>query len=169
MTAQSNILTIEQKPDRTSNPMSFASILGPSNSEPSPPTQSEPKLARKASTSEQDPAAKSWNEERTPTLPPKSMDGINGINGIVKAPESLPEPKPVQEPRIPAKPRKMLTAAETDKITKALAKIDDTPLSDVETGSFDHEHARHEQRTKKRARYLAETDGNQRKVRDTQY
>ncbi len=144
--------------------MSFASILGPSNGETSPPKQPEQKTARRPSISEHIPVTKVLKEESTPTQPPRSVDGINGINGIVKVPEPLQVSEPVQEPEIPAKPRKMLTAAETEKVTTALARIDDTPLSDIETGDFDVERERYTQRNKKRSRHLTESDGNQRKV-----
>ncbi|RMZ86182.1 hypothetical protein DV737_g280, partial [Chaetothyriales sp. CBS 132003] len=133
----------KEKSDRTSNPMSFASILGPSNNEPSPSKPAEAKAVAKAAPAERAAVSRPWEEEKTAT-------------------QTAPAPR---RALAAAKPRRTATAAEAEKIATALAAIDDSPLTDVPAAKFDHERAMFERRSKKRARRLAETDGNQRKRR----
>ena len=154
-----------QKPDRASNPMSFASILGPSNNEPSPPKPSEPKLMSKIST-EPAPVQKQ-NPVESAVHQHDVFAATNGINGF-KPPEISPtlqvSPlKPVQPP----KPRKVLSKSEIERVSKELLTIEDTTFSDAETGDFEQQRQLYREKTKKRARQVEDVEGHKRKRRRT--
>lgn len=156
--------SIPQKPDRANNPMSFASILGPSNNEPSA------KIA-------------DVRPPRLPTPPPKPVVENNPLSErsmmakvpAVGAPRPLTngEAKPERKWRswdaarkmaVPSKPRKLLTEREAEKILKALTIIDEGPLSDAEDGDFLADKERFKQRSRKRAAEVAEDELRKRKV-----
>jgi hypothetical protein len=150
--------------------MSFDSILGPSHSDPVPPKQIEQPAVKQPSTPSYPTIAKPWSEHQSPPQSRNQVDdpvlinGVNGVNGVRKTLPAVPDSKPVLQSQILAKPRKMLTQAETQKITTALAKLDDATLSDVDTGKFDFERTKYDQRGKKRARDLVQSGQTQRKV-----
>ena len=154
-----------QKPDRTSNPMSFASILGPSNNEPSPPKPSEPKIEKKTSISSTPLPAPSQQENSLPQQANADLGITNGVNGTNIPVFDLIEPKPLPKPAPPPKPRKVLSRSEVERVSKELIKIDETPFSDTERGGFEEERQMYRERTKKRARQVEDVEAQKRKVR----
>lgn len=147
--------------------MSFASILGPSNNEPAPkPVESKPP---RLLTPPPKPVVESKKVlEKSPVSKQPLFDSSRPLtNGDVK-----PQPKAdtIQVARkfnAPAKPRKDLTEREADKILKALAAIEDGPLSDVEDLGFYEHKERYKQRSRKRAAEVEEAELRKRKVSDT--
>lgn len=142
--------------------MSFASILGPSNNEPSPPKQPEPKLAKTFS-SPSKPAPAAPADQDAISLKPK-VELINGINGVKEFRTNDGIPKEPLKPVHPPKPRKVLSKSEAERITTAMLKLDDTVFSDPETGDFDQQHQRYRERSRKRARQLEDVEGRKRKA-----
>lgn len=61
-------------------------------------------------------------------------------------------------------PRKTLTGPENDKVIKAMAEIDEAPLSDVEGPGFEETKENYQQRRHKRAREQDEMEESKRKV-----
>ncbi|RMD42506.1 hypothetical protein DV735_g2614, partial [Chaetothyriales sp. CBS 134920] len=155
----------KEKSDRTSNPMSFASILGPSNNEPSPPKPVEAKLVAKPASAERTPLSRPWEVEETARLEPRQAEGASSVNGVNGFSTMSAVNGTSSTNGTNAIPRRTATASETEKITKALAAIDDSPLTEVTLSEFDHERSLFERSSKKRVRQLAEVDGNQRKRR----
>ncbi|KIW97294.1 uncharacterized protein Z519_02686 [Cladophialophora bantiana CBS 173.52] len=163
----------KDKPDRASNPMSFASILGPSNNEPSPKI-SEAKLPpqRPATPPPPPPLSKEpfVESKPAPEKPPVTRMPEVGANqtlgnGITK---SQPKAEAVHASKkyvAPPRPRKILTEGEADKILKALAVIDDTSFSDAEDASWFEHKERYKQRTRKRAADVYEVELHKRKRR----
>jgi hypothetical protein len=85
------------------------------------------------------------------------------INGNVE--EQAIEPAPLQVAvAAPAKPRKMLTDREADKILKAIAKIEDADYSDVEATGFQEQKELFKHRSQKRAAAVEEGELHKRKV-----
>ncbi|RMZ83672.1 hypothetical protein DV738_g1011, partial [Chaetothyriales sp. CBS 135597] len=152
----------KEKSDRTSNPMSFASILGPPNNEPSPPKPAEAKLVSKPLSAERLSLSRPWEVEEAPRVEPRRTEAVSGVNGVngVSGVSGVNGNSSTN-----AKPRRTATAAEMEKISKALATIDDSPLTEVAPSKFDHERSLFERSSRKRVRQLAEVDGNQRKRR----
>lgn len=66
-------------------------------------------------------------------------------------------------PTLP-KPRRILTPRENEKVSKALALIDETVFSDVETTGFDVEREQYNEKSKKRALEVDELEARKRKV-----
>ena len=64
----------------------------------------------------------------------------------------------------PPKPRKMLTARENEKVSKALADIDEAVFSDIDTLGFDIERKRYLAKSRKRALEVDEVEMLKRKV-----
>ncbi len=165
-TPEEHINQLSQKPDRASNPMSFASILGPSNNEPAPKPV-ETRLPR------------------PPTPPPKPVTETENLledSSVIKQQEAdtpkqltngdMPEQTKTDMVQIvtryvaPAKPRKILTELEADKILKALNQMEEGPQSDVEGegAGFYEQKERYKQRSRKRAAEISETELRKRKV-----
>lgn len=148
-----------QKADRASHPMSFASILGPSNHEPSPklaePPNSLPPSKPHTSVEGDQP---SKVELHAPD------DGLVGLNGAIKSDVRMHDAPAFVETLIPAKPRKTLTSRESEKVMRALADMDDASFSDVDTVGFYEQKERFKQRSRKRAADLAEVEADKHKV-----
>jgi chromatin-remodeling ATPase INO80 len=151
-----------QKSDRTSNPMSFASILGPSNNEPSPPKQAEPKLARRTSTPSKPIPQAPADRDTAHAIPKTEM--ANGVNGIKQSRIHDMPPREPPRPMHPPKPRKMLSKSEIGRITAAMLTLDDAALSDVDTGDFAIQRQQYRERGRKRARQVEDIEGRKRKV-----
>jgi chromatin-remodeling ATPase INO80 len=154
-----------QKPDRTSNPMSFASILGPSNNESSP-TKQEPELVRKLSTPSK---TLPLQEHQDQEMEQPQSDGfvtMNGVNGV--KPSILNDDGTasvlVAKPELPPKPRKVLSKSESDRVFREMATIEDTAFSDTEAGDFEQQHQLYREKTKKRARQVGDLQEHKRKV-----
>jgi hypothetical protein len=145
--------------------MSFASILSSSNQETAPLRDSDSKL----------------NPRKTSLGRKLSSDGMEDMTGI---PENYPQPVTTSKPiingvstavandesknHIPippeVKPRTKLTSSENERVMKALASIDATDYSDVETPGFSDARERYMQRSKKRAHEAEQMEANKRKV-----
>lgn len=105
------------------------------------------------------PTAVKLPEIESPPPPPLT-------NGEAKA-QPKPEPKSSSKKHaVPPKPRKILTEKEADKILKALAMIDEGPLSDVDDGSFYEQKEQYKQKSRKRAADIGEAELQKRKVSD---
>ena len=147
--------------------MSFASILGPSNNEPSPPKQSEPTDVTKAPITSKPFPPQVQQETSMPQQQGTGFGSTNGINGAGAillngiGPISPPKPMP------PPKPRTALSKNETERVSKELAKIEDAVLSDPETGDFEEQRQLYRERTSKRARQVEDVERQKRKRRRT--
>ena len=144
--------------------MSFASILGPPNNEPSPKF-SETKLPRPAT-----PPPKAVVESKllpekhdAPRLP-EIDSSCHLVNGEAKSQRKAEVVHHRIKHSVPAKPRKVLTDMEADKILKALAIIDDATFSDVEEVGFYEHKERFKQRSRKRAADVCQSELRKRKV-----
>ena len=159
------LIQILQKQDRTSNPMSFASILGPSNNEPSPPKQPEPESVRIPSI----PSKLLPPQQETSISQPLSAEHTipNGINGIMAPVPTKDEPMSPLRPVPPPKPRKVLSKSEEERISKELVKIEETSFSDPETGDYEEQRQLYREKTKKRARQVEDVELQKRKRRRT--
>lgn len=151
--------------------MSFASILGPSNNEPSPKISEAKQLPPRPAT----PPAKPFVETRP--LPEKpfapKLPEIGSIQSFVNG-DIKPQPKmeTVQVPRKyvpPPPPRVKPTQEEVEKISSALNTIDVTNFSDVESPGWSEHMQRYKQRIKKRAADVNEGEVHKRKVSDRFY
>lgn len=156
--------TLPQKPDRTSNPMSFASILGPSNNEPSP-KPSESKLPR-PSTPPPKPVMdtkKAVDKHESRRLASMDTNGT-ATNGYAEVPSKLAFNVPTQRDYVaPSKPRKMATDGEADRILKALALIDETTYHDTDVGFHEFKEL-FKQRSRKRKADVEESESRKKKV-----
>ncbi|OAP61220.1 hypothetical protein AYL99_03421 [Fonsecaea erecta] len=161
----------KDKPDRASNPMSFASILGPSNNEPSPKiTEAKLPPARPATPPppvlpkhiiESKPVP-----ERSPVPKVPEMSAIQPFtNGHTKSQTKADAGHAPKKYLAPPRPRKILTEGEADKILKALAIIDETSFSDAEDASWSEHKERYRQRIRKRAADVYEGELHKRKRR----
>lgn len=157
-----------QKPDRASNPMSFASILGPSHHEPTSKV-ADGKPSRPATP----PPAKSVLESKpVPEEPlvaklPDLGQPRHVLNGEAKL-QSRADSLHFQRKIVaPSKPRTILTEREAEKILKALSSIEEGPLSDVEDGGLLEQKGRYKQRSRKRAADVAESELHKRKVSES--
>ena len=90
---------------------------------------------------------------------------MNGVNGTSVPIFDMIEPKPHPKPAPPPKPRKVLSRSEIERVSKELSKIEETPLSDTETGGFEEQRQMYRERTKKRARQVEDVEAQKRKVR----
>ncbi|EHY57140.1 putative DNA helicase ino80 [Exophiala dermatitidis] len=156
----------KDKPDRASNPMSFASILGPSHHEPTSKV-ADGKPSRPATP----PPAKSVLESKpVPEEPlvaklPDLGQPRHVLNGEAKL-QSRADSLHFQRKIVaPSKPRTILTEREAEKILKALSSIEEGPLSDVEDGGLLEQKGRYKQRSRKRAADVAESELHKRKRR----
>ncbi|KAI1612220.1 adenosinetriphosphatase [Exophiala viscosa] len=155
----------KEKPDRASNPMSFASILGPSNNEPaSKPVESKPPGPI---TPPPKPVGESKiSPEESLVVKQPSFDSSQPLtNGDVKPAAKADTVQVARKFDAPAKPRTMLTEREADKVLKALAGVDDSQLSDVEEVGFYEHKERYKQRSRKRAAEVGEAELRKRKRR----
>src|SRR2546423_12221086 len=140
--------------------MSFASILSePATSIRTPPmAPSVPKNPRKPPTSQKPSPAKIDNAKDPTQKREASVAANYGISsGLMRAngyPPALP------------KPRRILTPRENERVSKALALIDETVFSDVETAGFDVEREQYNEKSKKRALEVSELEARKRKVRE---
>lgn len=160
------LIAATQKPNRANDPMSFANIL----SEPAAQARHQDhssaaaRLSRKASTPRKSSPVKAENSKlffdphRHPSITPAApvheapsplIEGTLQVNGYKAS---------------PPKPRRALTVRENEKVTKALAQIDDAALSDVDESIFVGEKERYMQKCKKRALEVDEVETTKRKV-----
>ena len=141
--------------------MSFASILSEPATTIRTPTMapSVPKASRKTSASQKtspmnvDSAEDAAQERETSVVAAYGGSDVPAglsiqMNGYTPAP----------------KPRKVLTAQENDKVSTALALIDEAVFSDVETSGFDAEKGQYLEKSKKRALEVGELETRKRKV-----
>jgi hypothetical protein len=138
--------------------MSFASILSePATSIQTPAVApSAPKNPRKPSTSQKASPTKTENAKD----PAQKRDALLGAtygtsSGMLQAngyPSALP------------KLRRILTPRENERVSKALALIDETAFSDVETTGFAAEKEQYSEKSKKRALEVGELEARKRKV-----
>ena len=136
--------------------MSFASILSEpaTNVTPSAPKSSKkPSMSRKFSPVEVGIEKDAAQKRETSVIPVSEAPGFatghsKRMNGYIPTP----------------KPRKILTARENEKVSKALALIDEAVFSDVETAGFDAEEMQYLERSKKRALEVGEVEARKRKV-----
>lgn len=145
--------------------MSFASILGPSNNEPSPKI-SQAKLPR-PSTPPPKPVVgtrKSVEKHEPKRVPFMNTNGTASTNGFTEAPSkpafSVPTPG---EHIAPSKPRKMATDGEADRILKALALIDETTYHDTDAGFYEFKEL-FQRRTQKRKAAVEESESRKKRV-----
>jgi hypothetical protein len=140
--------------------MSFASILGPSNSDPAPkPVEKEPLQA---------PAAPKFEPSLQPPVLPMEPKMVMQVappvtNGAVPKSPVLEEMVHKELPLV-VNPRKKLTNDESDKIQKALADIEDASYSDVDVVGFYDCKLRYVDKGKKRIREQEASESKQKKV-----
>jgi chromatin-remodeling ATPase INO80 len=154
--------------------MSFASILGPSNNEPSPPKPAEAVPAKPPTPimTSQPPIV--MEEAQLPPMEQSAqvsdpvvngVNGANGANGTVKT-QAVEEPiLPNLLPAAPAKPRRIPTSKESAKISRAYDAIADD--ADVAAKPSVQERKLYRQRVEKRKQTLSAKDGGLRKRRRT--
>jgi len=138
--------------------MSFASILSePATSIQTPPmAPSVPKNLRKLPTSQKASPAKIENAKDPAQKREASAAATYGISSGLMHANGYP-------PALP-KPRRILTPRENERVSKALALIDETVFSDVETTGFDMEREQYNEKSKKRALEVSELEARKRKV-----
>ena len=144
--------------------MSFASILGPSNNEPSPKLSEAKQTPTKVAT----PQSKPCTESKVVAEQPAKVSDLNLSrsfgNGDVK-PRSNMETVPVAKKYEPPPPPRMrATNEELEKISKALNAIDETSFSDVEDAGWDEHMQRYKQRSRRGAAAVHESELHKRKV-----
>jgi hypothetical protein len=159
-----------QKPERSSNPMSFASILGPSNNEPSPKVaevkQAPPPPVQLASP----PATKTVAQPKlTPEKPAVSKSSEPVSSRSLENGDGRPTSKagPGQAPKrnaLPPQPRMKATVAEGDRIVAAINNIEVTEFSDVENDGWTEQMERYKNRSRKRAAEVHDSELQKRKV-----
>ena len=153
-----------QRPERSSNPMSFASILGPSNNEPSPRLSEAKQPPPRPAT----PPSKLVEESKPlPDVTPKQTE-IGSIqlfvNGDLK-PQPRKESVQVQRKRAPTPPpRTKGTKEELEKISQALNAVDEITFSDVEDPGWAEQMQHYKQRSRKRAAVIHDGESHKRKV-----
>jgi hypothetical protein len=142
--------------------MSFASILSePATSIRTPTmTSSVPKGPRKPPASQKVSPAKTENAKDPAQKREPSVAATYGTSGGLIHANGYP-------PALP-KPRRILTPRENERVSKALALIDETVFSDVETTGFDVEREQYNEKSKKRALEVGELEARKRKVCKTQ-
>ena len=118
-----------------------------------------PKPSRKPSTSHISSPAKDDNAKDAIQKRETSVVAASGASDLATGPSThtngyIPIPKP----------RKILTAQENERVSKALASIDDAVFSDVETLGFDAEKKQYLEKSKKRALEVGEAETRKRKV-----
>ncbi|KAK5076554.1 putative DNA helicase ino80 [Lithohypha guttulata] len=150
------------KPDRISNPMSFASILSSNNHEPSPPKQSPAQIPRPLPPPQS--PIKLEHPMETNSAMPTMASPTYRTNGFV--PNIGPEPAQLRvEPTIPDKPRYVMTKAEKEKFAAAISSIDEAEFSDEDAPGFYEYKLRYIERTKKRARDVDIHEGSKKRKR----
>ena len=152
------------RPVRKSDPMSFASILSSSNQDTVPRTSAVTNGLSKIVTQPEVHHLKSETTEAR-------LDFLKSDNPKVSAGILMPAKHeaatngPVYEaPKPVLLPRKTLTGPENEKVIKAMAQIEEAPLSDTEGPGFDEAREKYEQRRRKRGREHDEIEESKRKV-----
>jgi DNA helicase INO80 len=140
--------------------MSFASILSDPAADIRAPTVASlvPKNVRKLSTSQRPSPTKAESLKDAPQKRETSMT-IYGTFDAAAGPLNTNGYTPSNP-----KPRRVLTARENDKVSKALASIDESGFSDVENPGFDAEEEKYVEKSKKRALAVDEVEARKRKV-----
>jgi hypothetical protein len=142
--------------------MSFASILSEPATDIRTPTvtPSVPKNPRKPLTSQKPSPSNVENVKDTAERREASTVATYGTSNPAAGPSVHTNGYPPTYP----KPRRVLTTRENDKVSKALASIDEAMFSDVETLAFDAEEQRYMEKSKKRALAVDEVETRKRKV-----
>jgi DNA helicase INO80 len=142
--------------------MSFASILSEPATDIRTPTvaPSVPKNPRKQSTSQRPSPAKVEIMKDTAQKREAPTVATYGTSDLATGPLVYTNG---YTPAYP-KPRIILTARENEKVSKALASIDEAGFSDVETTGFDVEKEQYIEKSKKRALEVGEVEARKRKV-----
>jgi DNA helicase INO80 len=145
--------------------MSFASILSEPAADIRTPTvaPSIPKNARKPSTSQRPSPTKVDSLKDASQKRETSIMTTYGTSDAGAGPFNTNGYTP-NDP----KPRRVLTARENEKVSKALALIDETDFSDVENPGFDAEEEKYIEKSKKRALAVDEVEARKRKVCEKQ-
>ena len=146
--------------------MSFDSILGPSNHEPTSSKLADPMPLGKTAVTPKALPPKIWTDQEVAQKIEPQETG-QGINGTPLAAQTIPDQKQAPVTPMPSKPRKVLSSSEHERVSKALAAIEDLDPHEVYTAGFETEHEQYLQRSKKRARQVVEVEGNKRKRRRT--
>ena len=139
--------------------MSFASILSEPATSIRTPTMapSAPKNSRKPPTSQKISSTKIENAKDAAQKREASVATTYGTSSAPIHANGYP-------PALP-KPRRILTPRENERVSKALASIDETVFSDVETTGFEVEREQYYEKSKKRALEVGELEARKRKVR----
>lgn len=145
--------------------MSFASILSEPTANICPPTvaPSIPKNPRKPSSSQRPSPTKVDSLKDASQKRETSIMTTYGTSDAGAGPLNTNGYTP-NDP----KPRRVLTARENEKVSKALALIDETDFSDVEHPGFDAEEEKYIEKSKKRALAVDEVEARKRKVCEKQ-
>jgi hypothetical protein len=146
--------------------MSFASILGPSNNEPSPKQADAKQPPPRPATPPSKPAAETKPVVEKPAKLPEISSILSVVNGD---PKPAPKLETVQVQRRyvpPPPPRTKATDEELEKISKALNLIDEIAFSDVEDAGWAEHMQLYKQRSRKRAAIVLDGELQKRKVRD---
>ena len=124
-------------------------------------TPSLPKPSTKPSTSQISSPAKVDNAKDATQKRETSVVAASGASDLVTGPSAhINGYTPIPNPR------RILTAQENERVSKALASIDDAVFSDVETLGFDAEKKQYLEKSKKRALEVGEAETRKRKVFD---
>jgi chromatin-remodeling ATPase INO80 len=159
-----------QKPERSNNPMSFASILGPSNNEPSPKIaevkQVPPPPVQLASPPAKKTMAQPKQTPEKPAVPKPSEPGSSQsfTNGDARSTSKAGHVQAPKKNAPPPQPRVKATVAEGDRIVTAINSIESTEFSDVENDGWTEEMERYKSRSRKRAVEIHDSELHKRKV-----
>jgi hypothetical protein len=145
--------------------MSFDSILGPSNNDPTPKAvEAKQPPARPMTPPPSKPVAESKPSVSEKVAKPEIGPIHSLVNGDTK-PVPQMDPVPYQRNDVPPPPpRTKATEEELEKVTKALNAIDETRFSDVEDEGFARYKQAYQARGKKRAADVVESEVQKRKV-----
>jgi len=154
-----------QKPTRTNDPMSFASILSdPTTPVPASimsPTQIKSEIPMANANSV---PVKSDATGATTEVHPDSREPGHLTPHPPYAPSTLDIPQTNGHVATTINPRRVLTAEENEKVSKFLNDIEDTSFSDIENRGFEQEMARYVAKRKKRVLEEDESENVKRKV-----
>ena len=144
--------------------MSFASILGPSNNEPSPKMSEAKQTPARPVTPPPKPVEVDQPVVEKPVTIPETTPSRSIVNGEPK-PQLKMETVPVQKKHVPPPPpRTKATNQELEKISKVLIGIDESNFSDVEDNGWTENMQQYQQRRRKRAASVLEGELQKRKV-----
>lgn len=148
---------------RKSDPMSFASILSSSNQDAVPPQSAVTNEVPKIMTQSEVNHLKADIMDATPDF--IKSDNPKVIAGtLMLKHEAATNGQDYETPKHIPLPRKTLTGPENENVIKAMAQIEEAPLSDLEGPGFEEAKEKYEQRRRKRGREHDEVEESKRKV-----